>query len=290
MVFQLKRSPLLRHGKAILADYGGLYVSTQAAALSYYALFSIVPLSFFLVLVVTRVFGQAIVEGDFFGQMVGFLGPEAAEQLQNFAAIGASQNAGILSWIVTLSLLWWTASGLFVQLKFSLNRIWAKDYSEKAGMLNYLWQRAWASLAMAVIGGVFMVASLLGVVAISLVETFWIDHALAELLPALRLLELGISGLALFGVFLVLYRFLPTGFALWRVAVMSSTLAMVLVMLAKYAVGIYLDMTDFGSPFGAAGSVVVLVFWFYLMAQIFLVSALVGKYLYGEGVVQESGE
>lgn len=275
----LQKSPLVQTARQILSDYREMYIATQAAALSYYALFSIVPLSFFLVLIVTRVFGQSIVEGDLFGLLVGFVGPQAAEQLQSFAAVGVEQSGNILGWFIALVLLWWTASGMFVQLSYSLNRIWRRDRQKRTSFWNFLWQRGLASVAMAVVGGVFLLTSLLGMIALSVAEFLLVEHPILEILPAIRLLELGISSVLLFGMFMVLYRFLPVGTVNWRPVIISSLMAMVLVMIAKYAIGYYLEATNLGSPYGAAGSVVVLMFWFYLMAQIFLSCGLIGRHL-----------
>ena len=47
----------------------------------------------------------------------------------------------------------------------------------------------------------------------------------------------------------------------------------VLFAIGNYVIEVYVSISDIGSAYGAAGSVVVLLFWIYYSAQIFLFGA-----------------
>ncbi|MBC7914321.1 MAG: YihY/virulence factor BrkB family protein, partial [Pyrinomonadaceae bacterium] len=75
------------------------------AALSYYTLFSIAPLLLMLIYIAGKVYGQEAFQGKVFAEIDGFIGAEAALQVQEIiknAAIKGDSPWAIIVGIITL--------------------------------------------------------------------------------------------------------------------------------------------------------------------------------------------
>jgi membrane protein len=66
----------------------------------------------------------------------------------------------------------------------------------------------------------------------------------------------------------MIYKFLPYVVISWRDVRVGATVTALLFTGGKYAIGVYLGRTATTSAFGAAGSLVVLLFWVYYSALI----------------------
>jgi hypothetical protein len=111
-----------------------------AAALAYYGMFSFVPLIFVAVTVADFFLEESLVNERVFARLEIIFGPEAIEFMrQMYNQIGQGSAGG--SWLATLiSLLavLFIASGLFLQIKFALNKIWKAPPPKKAGPLGFI--------------------------------------------------------------------------------------------------------------------------------------------------------
>src|SRR6185503_4831113 len=88
---------------------------------------------------------------------------------------------------------------------------------------------------------------------------------------------------ALFGL---LMRWLPSRRQTWRSVWGGALLAAVLLTIGKHLLGLYLGRAAFADPFGAAGSLVVLVMWVYYAVQAFLLGAAFNEVRIAERVAE----
>ncbi len=71
----------------------------------------------------------------------------------------------------------------------------------------------------------------------------------------------------------LIYKYVPNIRVEWGEVVFGAIATALLFMLGKFALAIYIVKMGVGSAYGAAGSLVVLLFWVYYSAQIFLFGA-----------------
>jgi membrane protein len=71
----------------------------------------------------------------------------------------------------------------------------------------------------------------------------------------------------------IIFRVLPNKRTPWPDVLLGAALTAVLFAIGNYAIGIYLGRAGFGSVFGAAGALAVIIFWMYYTAQIILFGA-----------------
>lgn len=88
-----------------------------------------------------------------------------------------------------------------------------------------------------------------------------------------RLLDLSVSLLGLTAVFALLFRYVPDAEVRWRDVWLSGIVTAVLFSLGRTAIGSYIGQAGVGWPYGAAGSLVVLLVWVYYSGLIFFFGA-----------------
>ena len=111
------------------------------AALSYYTLFSIAPLLLMLIFIAGKVYGQEAFQGKIFGEIDGFIGAEAALQVQEIiknAAIKGDSPWAIIVGVITLFI---GSTGVFLEIQDSINMIWRVKAKPQKGWLKMLTNR-----------------------------------------------------------------------------------------------------------------------------------------------------
>jgi membrane protein len=74
-------------------------------------------------------------------------------------------------------------------------------------------------------------------------------------------------------LFAMIFKIIPDAKIAWRDVWVGAFVTALLFNLGKWALGLYLGRASLGSPYGAAGSIIVLVVWVYYAAQILLLGA-----------------
>ncbi len=162
------------------------------------------------------------------------------------------------------------ATGVFGQLQDALNTIWEAS-REKAGGVWGLIRTRLLSLA-AVFGTAFL---LLVSLAVSAVIGGIIDTAgqVDALEPFLIVMDLITSAGVITVLFALMFKFLPDVEIAWRDVWFGAAITAVLFVLGKFGIGLYLSMSDVGSAYGAAGSLIIILAWIYYSALILFFGA-----------------
>jgi len=99
----------------------------------------------------------------------------------------------------------------------------------------------------------------------------------AHLLPApalvLETVDVAVSFCIITVLFAVIFKLLPDVRVAWRDVWPGAALTSLLFTVGKTGIGIYLGRTTFGSAYGAAGSLVIILLWVYYSAQILFFGA-----------------
>lgn len=287
-------SSLLRETVKEWMDDGGAHI---AAALAYYAVFSLSPLLIIVSLTLGLVADPTTLEAS----LVRDLQPTIGEQAANLIRSMLRSNAGttdVLGTIIWLGIVVWGASGMFAQLQNALNKIW--EVRAKPG------RAPWVVVKNRLLSfGIVLLAAitLMGTMVINATLSAAVDNAREAAAAAradvtrgsdtLRALSmqpdenpLSGSELALLrggqllltvtittGLIAVVYRVLPDVHIAWRDVIVGSIFTAVLLFIGQFLVGLYLARANIGSVFGAAGSLTVILVWIYYSAQILLFGA-----------------
>jgi membrane protein len=241
------------------------------AGLAYYTILSLAPLLIVIISVIGFALGKKAAEGRILEQIQGLVGSQGAEAIQTVIANANKPATGTLATIIGLLTLFLGASGVFGELHDALNTIWDVPARQSAGFAGLIRQR-FLSFGMVLAIGFLLLVSLVLSAGIAAAGTF-----VGGLLPVpefvLQIVNLVVSVVVITALFALIYRFLPDEHPEWRDVIVGAAVTSVLFSVGKLLIGLYLGKASVGSPYGAAGSLVVVLVWIYYSAQIFLFGA-----------------
>jgi membrane protein len=257
--------------KELAREYWANRPMELAAALSYYTLLSLAPLVLMTVAVAGLVFERATVERRIVTEMGLLIGSEGSEVVQTVLRHARDPAKGTLSVVIGTAVLLLGATTVFAQLQSSLNRIWKVEESP-SGSVRMLWfflKERLLSLAMVLAVGFLLLVSLVISAAVAA-----IGEALGGVSNAgivLEALNLLVSLIVVTALFATIFKVLPDAPVAWRDVWVGAVTTSVLFTVGKSLIGLYLGRTSIGSPYGAAGSLVVMTVWvFYASMIVFL--------------------
>ena len=233
-----------------------------SAALAYYTVFSLGPLLIVIIFLCSFFFGREAIEGTIYGQIQGFVGHDAALQLQQIiksATIGGKTKIAAIIGIITLVI---GATSMFAEMQESINMIWGLKPKPKSAWWLLIKNRL---LSFGVIGSLgFLLLVSLGIS--GLIEA--LSNRLRNHFTDVTIILFYIINLIInFGVisilFAVIFKVLPDAKIKWKDIMAGAIATAVLFMIGKFAISFYISKSNVGSTYGTAGSLVVLLVWIY---------------------------
>ncbi|AKG20590.1 YihY/virulence factor BrkB family protein [Calothrix sp. 336/3] len=245
--------------------------SRLAAALAYYTIFSIAPLLIIVIAVVGAVFGEAAARGAIAAQLQSLVGGAGAEVIQTAIQNANKPQQGAIASIISVIVLMFGATGLFTELQDSLNTIW--EVQAKPGRaVKTMVRNRFLSFAMVLgIGFLLLVSLVISGVLQGVVGYF------KNILPGIDIIWQLINFFLGFTIstllFGLIFKVLPDVKIKWSDVLVGAGITSLLFSLGRFILGQYLGNGSFGSAYGAAGSVVVILAWVYYAAQILFFGA-----------------
>ena len=256
--------------KATVSDFMEDRALRLSAALAYYALFSLGPLLFIVIMLAGMVFGEEAVRGQVQQQLQGFVGEQAAKTIESMMAARKLGTSPVTTVIAILTLVF-GASGVFGQLQDALNTIWEVKARPGSGLAGFIRQR-FLSLTM-VLGLGFLL--LISMVITTALEAF--TGVIGQWLPipsfVMVVFSLLVNFLVVTLLFAMIFKFLPDVKVQWRNVWTGAIGTALLFTIGKYLMALYLGREGTASAYGAAGSVVVILLWIYYSSVILFVGA-----------------
>lgn len=245
--------------------------SSQGAAIAFYTVLSLAPLLVVVVAVAGFFFGEAAVRGQVFYEIRNLVGDQAASTVQTLLKAAYHPAAGIAASVVGFVVLLIGASGVFIQLRQTLNFIWGVDPNIDAGLSGLVRSRLF-SFAMVLAIGFLLVVSL-AISAVILAMGSYVSNFISIAPAVLEAANFVITFAITAFLFALIYKFVPETRVHWNDVAVGAIFTALLFDLGKFLIGLYLGKASVGSAYGAAGSLVVLLVWVYYSSQIFLFGA-----------------
>jgi len=255
-------------GKETVTRWSEDKASALAAALAYYALFSLAPLVLIAVAVAGLVFGRQAAEGQLYTQLAGLVGDASARAVQGLvASMHQQEGGGIIATVVGIATLLFGASGVFAQLQDSMNTIWKAKPPTTNGLLEFLRVRMLSFSMVLGIGFLLLVSLVLSAILAA------VGDYLGAFLPggaALgHVLNATVSLVVVTVLFAMIYKLLPDTRVAWRDVWLGALVTSLLFTIGKFAIGFYLGKASVASSYGAAGSIVILLVWVYYSSMLY---------------------
>lgn len=236
----------------------------HSAAVSFYTLFSLAPVTIIAVTVAGLFLGRDAATRQLEVQMTHLIGPASAETI--LAAAEASERAPESPWATALGvgLVVFGATTVFGQLQDSMNKIWGvRAKPGKSGWVVLLLHRLVSFAMVLTLAFLLLVSLVLTTVLTSVAGRFIGDN------PALlKGLDLGGSLVVITLLFTLLFKVMPDVHLRWRDVALGAAVTAVLFTIGRYVIAFYLGRSTVASIYGAAGSLVALLVWIYYSCAI----------------------
>lgn len=241
-----------------------------AAALAYYAVFSLAPLLLVVIAVIGLFLGPSHAQQQVQGQLQQVVGPNGVQMVNALIAGANHHGTGTIALIVGIGLIVFSAIGMFMALQNALDEVFEVRPEGKGGFIALVVLRLNALIVIAVLAIIAVAALALANVIGGVMQTA-IGGTFAG--PA-YVIGTGIVNVVALTVFLaVVYRKLPQRAVDWKAAYTGAAITAVILIIGEVALSIYFTRVHPAAPYGAAGGIVVLLLWIYYSAQLMLFGA-----------------
>lgn len=255
--------------KDSFADFFHNRVLKLSAALAYYTVFSLPGLIIIIVWVSDIFYRQDAVEGTLYGQISGFVGQEAALQIQSMIRNATLSSETNFATIIGLATLIIGATSVFGEIQDSINLVWRLKAKPKKG-------KGWLKLIINRLLSFSIVVSLGFLLLVSLIINGIMDLLIDRLTKSFPKTEVFVAyaGNLILTFFItsflfgLIFKILPDARIKWKHVRAGAITTAILFMIGKFLIGLYLGQSKMSSAYGAAGSIIVILLWVYYSAII----------------------
>jgi len=248
--------------------------STMAAALAFYAAFSLAPMLVIVIAIAGFFFGAEAVTGRLFGQIQSLVGADGASVIQATVSNAWKARSAGGSWAAPLSVLAILvgASATFAELNASLNRIWRVTAPVSQSSWLALLRIRMISFGLVVGLGFLLLVLLVADAALALAGQYLWSWSSASLMLS-QVFQSLFSLVFLAIAFGALLKILPDKTMRWGDVALGGIAASVLFIGGKGLFAFYLSRAGTANTFGAAGALAVILMWLFYSAAVFLFGA-----------------
>jgi len=243
-----------------------------SAALAFYTIFSIAPVLLIAVGVASFFLAPETATTRIVGEMENMIGVQGANAVRQVIESSRGFGKGLLAVSVGIVTLIMGATAVFGELQSALNRIWDVEAKPDRGVIIPLIIDRLRSFSIAICVGFLLLVSLVISAIISGLQNY-MNNWLPGIPWVWQTANIVSSFFVVAVLFAVIYKLLPDVVISWIDVWIGAAVTALLFSAGKYLIGIYLGQTATASAFGAAGSLVVLLFWVYYSALISFLGA-----------------
>jgi membrane protein len=240
----------------------------MGGALAYYTVFSLTPLVLIAIVIAGVMFEREVARGQIAHELEIVFGPEVSEAVANTLGSARVSQSSTTASIIGVVVLLFGASGVFVQLENSLNKIWEVPVKAGGGVWRFA-RRRLLSFAMVLGIGLLLLTSLI----VSVVLAAMSRYVAPGQTFAYDALNEAVSFAITTLLFALIFKALPACRVEWKDVWLGASLTSFLFLFGKYLIGLYLSNTGVATAYGAAGSLVVILLWVFYASQILLFGA-----------------
>jgi membrane protein len=262
---------LVRFTRETISDWLDHNAFRLSAALAYYILFSLGPLLLLAVALTGIFFGHSAASGQLSAQLRGWLGPQGASAVQSLIAGMDQPRHNLIASLISIGVLLFGATGVFTELKSSLNEIWEFKAAEPSGWKTLLRDRL-ASFAMVLVIGFLLLVSLILSSILAAANT-QLSQWIAMPPIFFHVISFLSSLVVVTLLFALIFKILPDAPVRWRDVWVGALTTSVLFSIGRTLIALYLGRATATSVYGASGSVMVVLLWAYYSSLILFLGA-----------------
>lgn len=244
-------------------------ISTHAASLAYFTVFSIAPTLIIAVALASSFFGEQAARGEIRGQIAGLVGKAGATVIEDMMTSASQPGTGVVASLISVVVLIFGATGVFAALQNALNYIWGAPKRQINGIVAFFRTRL-MSLAMVFGVGFLLLVSLVISAGISAIGDY-LGMGLTGF--GWQVINFMVSFVFVTVLFSMIYKILPDVPVAWGDVWLGAAVTAVLFNIGKALISLYLGGGTVASSYGATGSLAVLLIWIYYSSMVLFLGA-----------------
>ena len=261
---------ITRFGKDVLNGWLEAGAFTLAAALAYYAIFSIAPLLLISIYLASLFLDRSAAVAGLTNEMIGVIRPSGSDAIKEMLdAAGTAQPQGWAG-LVAIAVLLFAATGFVGGLQDALDKIWDAPPRED-GIWGFIKTKLFSFTLVLAAAFLLLISLVLSTAMTALTGRFTTTLGLPE--GIVQTVILIVNFLLAAAVFAAIFKFVPSVAVTWRAAIAGGLFTALLFALGRFALAWYLGREAEASAYGAATSLVLLLIWVYYSAQILFLGA-----------------
>ncbi len=239
-----------------------------SAALSLYAALSLAPIVVISLKALSVLYDGEVARKQVSNQLAGLIGPAGAAAINDMLKEAAKDSSGVIATLISLIILLFTASGVFVELQDSLNTIWNVKPRPDVSWWELIRSRFLSVSMVFVIFFMLLISMFVSTILAALTRQFADETTVIAFAS-----DFFLSVLVVTILITMLFRLLPDVRIDWRDVFLGALVTAVLFKLGQYLLALYFKFGSATSLYGAAGSFVAVLLWVYYSGWILFFGA-----------------
>jgi membrane protein len=245
--------------------------SLRAAALTFFIILPLPPLLLIVQTVFALFLGHTGATQQLTQQIAAFAGPEVAQLFQELLASSVSPFTSVVASITVVGFSLAGIIGAFAVLRESLNVIWQVKVPVKSSFSVRVKHSIGPFVIVSALGLIVIVAQAAATTIFRAITAYSINGTLtAFVIPSAHvLLSFGLSTL----LFAIVYKVIPEAKIQWRDVALAAIITGIAFTIINYILGTYIQTFPITTIIGAAGALMILLIWVFILNQIVLFGA-----------------
>ena len=272
----MKRQTFFEVAEQAFQKWLANHASLRAASLAYFIILPLPSLFLIVMIILSQVYGFSNSFQTLMQQLTTIVGPTVANLVEQILGTVSSPFTSVITSIVSVGFTIIGAIGAFGVMQDTMNTIW--EVRQPKLSIKQKIKRKVAPFFLISFLGLFIMAW-------TAITTFLLESITYLLIPVVsntlyiivQVAQLILSFVLATLVFSVMYKYIPETRISWKDVRGAAIFTGIIFTVTNYLIGIILETFTITSVTGAAGAIMILLIWIYLITQLVIYGAAFSK-------------
>lgn len=271
----MNREDLKKVFKEAFREWRKDNTTLRAAALTFFIILPLPSLLLIVIAIFSLFYGEAQAIQLLIQQITAVVGPAVAELFRELLASAESPFTTVWESVFVVGFSIGGAIGAFAVLRDTIDLIWEVKLPPKQPLFENLRQKIGPFLLLSALGLIVIAWTAIASALLNAIITYSINQTLTLIALTAAQVFLSFSVAAL--LFAIIYKMFPQTQVHWRDVTLSSIITAIAFTTTNYIFGSYIQTFTITTIIGAAGSLMILLLWIFILNQIILFGAELSK-------------
>jgi membrane protein len=273
--YVMNRKDLFQLFKTSFKDWREDNATMRAAALTFFIILPLPSLLLIVVSIYALFVGQTTATQQVIQQISSLAGPSVAGLFSELLASSSSPFTSVWAALTLVIFSVAGAVGTFAVLRDIMDVIWEVKSLKKPSFTTRVKQRIGPFVLVSALGLIVIAWTGIATILFSVIKLFSINGTLTFL--AIEIAQVLLSFVLATLLFALIYKVIPLVRVHWIDVILPAVVTSIAFTVANYVLGIYIQIFTVTTIIGAAGSLIIILLWIFILNQIVLFGAEISK-------------